>query len=327
MVNGAVISSTDFDEIILTLYWDQIKPYEVDIIRRAAELNKLRVNRCTAPGGDAIFIESSKYVVGVDPSGRKYVELNFPPDWFLGWIDLNLADNSFGIAVWEGFEHFMVCFCIFSHTSSEETGGTAESQSAKYQFKGGRYGLAKRLQECVYSIYDVNSENGVCEKCCEFLELIQFESLGRLCQLVQQGVNAGILRYEDNVLQPALSCRLASAALAARLLPPLPPHQVRPLPQGAVTEEISSICQLEEYLELVFTEGNLSELPLSQLKKKLISQYHIVLNPSRLGFVKISDVVRSLKNFKIITNGNNASLQLKQDESLTPSTCVSESFR
>lgn len=308
-------------EIIISLYWDQIKPCETDIYRRLVESGA----SCTQPGHLPpevwrIF-ELPAFIVTVDKAARKVVELTSPPQWFSGWIDMNEDSGEFNIDVLNGLEHFVACIVCDSQPS-ENTG--AAKQEHKYQFKGGRYGLAKRLQEYVFSLYDPE-DSILCPYCRDFFESIQFSSLGRLCQLVQVGINGGILRYEDNLLQPACVCNVNSAAFASRLTrdesarhtnSEFPPGR---FPTGAVTREILSVIEVEEYVEALFQEEQLVELPLSQLKKKLISSFEIVLNPSRLGYLKVSDVIKSTKDFDIVSEGNNAFIR-RRDES--PSTCI-----
>lgn len=308
-------------EIIMSLYWDQIKPCEADIYRRLFESGAC----CTQPGHLPpevwrIF-ELPHFRIFHDKTLRKVVELSSPPDWFSGWIDLNEDSGDLNINVWNGLEHFVACIACDAHPS-ENTG--VAGQEHKYQFKGGRYGLARRLQECVLCLY--RPENVIsCQYCRDFFESIQFWSLGRLCHLVQAGINGGILRYEDNMLQPACVCKANSAAFASRLTRDESTTRFEPeepagrFSAGVVTREICSVVEFEEYLEALFQEERLSELPLSQLKKKLISSFEIVLNPSRLGFVKVSDVIKSMKDFDIVSEGNNAFVR-RRDES--PSTCI-----
>lgn len=310
---GVVYPSAIFDEALLSLYWDQIKPSEIDIVRRIAEIRNDTIQRLTS-SSDLVFVcDPSKYLVSRDPSGKHVVELREPPSWFLGWVDPADTDVDFPAEAKIGLSHFLVCASSSRHPS-EDTG-------ERYEFKGGRYGLARRLQESVLQLY-LPENPGICEPCREFLESIQFMSLGRVCQLVQWGINTGLIRYEDNFLMPAVCSKLPSAALAAKLFPALPigsSSNKHPSIGIPITEEISSLAQLEELIERLCRDHDVYELPLSQLKKRLICEYAIVLNPSRLGFVKISDVVRELNNFELFTVGdNNAYLRCR-----SPSTCVS----
>ena len=327
LIGGIGLQRTDFDHIILSLYSDQIRPYEVDIVRRAVELNFLTGGQDYSRDCGQISIDQTKYKICFDGTGKRFVELRFSPEDFQGWIDPNDTSNPMPIEMWEGMHHFVVCLCTGERRTSEATG--EDPPMERYYFKGGRYGLAKRLQECVNELYKPDFREHRCIQCKRFLGVIQFSTLGSLCQLIQTGIQAGILRYEDNVLQPAVSCKIASTALAARLLPALPPRNPEksfPVQSGTrlVTDEISSISELEEYLELLFRDSNASELPLSQLKKRLIGDYQIVLNPSRLGFIKISDVVRQLASFRVISSGNNAYIVKHVVDSYTPSTCITE---
>ncbi|KAJ1609691.1 hypothetical protein OJ253_1497 [Cryptosporidium canis] len=65
----------------------------------------------------------------------------------------------------------------------------------RYQFKGGRYGVA-------LEIYKAKISN------------LESLSLGELSHLVQLAINMGILQYENNVLKPRCTCtKIAAAAL------------------------------------------------------------------------------------------------------------------
>lgn len=317
VIAGQMYPNTFLEEAILSLYWDQIRPSDLDIIRRIAEIRKDPIQR-TAPEPDSAFVcDPIKYLVSKDSSGRYVVEFREPPSWFLGWVDPADPESPFPVGVREGLVHCILCLSL-RRRSSEDPG-------EPYQFKGGRYGLARRLQELVLDLYDPSCPVP-CESCRDFFESIQFLSLGRLCQLVQWGINMGIVRYEDNLLQPAASCKVPSAALASKLFPSLPigPCITKNTVTAPISQEIQSLQELEEYLERLCRDSHASELPLSQVKKRLISEYAIVLNPSRLGFVKISDVVRELEYFELFTVGqNNAYLRLMKNCSATPSTCTS----
>jgi hypothetical protein len=317
-----------FHDVIVSLYWDQIRPYEIDIIRRATEQYG-RISPLVEYSNHQLRIsDRSRYLVRKDPGRGYFVELVEPPGWFLGWIDPNDYDYRFSVDACLGLYHYIMCIPL-GPLPSEAAG--VDSGNSSYQFKGGRYGLARRLQESIFEIYNL-SQPDRCPDCRNFFESVQFLSLGRLCQLVQWGISIGIIRYEDNMLQPAVSCKIASTALASRILPPLPtslnrsitPQRKTSNPNHIVTDEVSSIMELEMYIDRLFEDFNLCELPLSQLKKRLITEYAIVLNPSRLGCVKISDVVRNLSRFNLVCEGNNAYLRrTEESSSWTPSTCVS----
>jgi hypothetical protein len=64
--------------------------------------------------------------------------------------------------------------------------------------------------------------------------------------------------------------------------------------------EIETVDQLE-HLVGILTETKPIEL--SQIKKKLIEKFRIVLNPGRLGFIKLSHIFEGNK-FILIKNKN-----------------------
>lgn len=71
-----------------------------------------------------------------------------------------------------------------------------QPQSLRYQFKGGRYGVALDIHKAKIP----------------YLENL---SLGELSHLVQLAINVGILQYENNVLKPRCTCtKIAAAALS-----------------------------------------------------------------------------------------------------------------
>lgn len=313
-LSGSRFPSNVFDESVLSLYWDQIKPSETDILRRIGELYPAISSNLSLPKAGNSLVDPCVYRTSTDDSGRRVIELRSPPLWFNGWVDANNVDFTFPINVWEGLSHFVVCVSLYS-------GEDAGEGSKPYQFRGGRYGLAKKLQERVSGLYDLESADR-CSACCQFFEDIQFYSLGRLCQLVQMGINVCLLRYEDNLLQPISACVMPSTAFACKLLPPLdltPPSFSKLLPESLVTREISSQAELVEYLHALFVDCQIADLPLSQLKKKLIAEYRIVLNAARLGFTKLSDLLKSIDGFSIVADGNNSYIRRDLD-AFTPST-------
>ena len=309
-----------FDDVINSLYWDQIKPTEPDILRRFSELHPTAPQVATP---EAVWAtvrgRQESYLLTTDMCGRPYVELLVPPVWFNGWIDPNDTDYDFPTEVWDGLRHYMVC--LFVRRRCEKSSEAAGDVKV-YQFRGGRYGLAKKLQENVCALYAVDSPLPTCEDCRLFFESIQFYSLGRLCLLVQCGISRGVLRYEDNLLQPVASCVMPSSAFASKLLPPPPPTlPIRSSRVEIVTREVSSISELGQYIRLLLGEEGVHQLPLSQLKKKMIANFQVVLNPATLGFVKLSEAVKAVAGVRLESEGNNSFLTLLgPDEGNTPST-------
>jgi hypothetical protein len=259
--------------------------------------------------------------VSYDPPGRRVVELLCAPAWFYGWIDPNDTDYNFPIEVWEGVCHYSICVLLSASVTSEAAGGRRP-----YQFKGGRYGLGKHLQGEVLKLYRIDGCGIACGDCERFIRSIQFFSLGRICQLIQFTISTGILRYEENLLQPTVSCKLPSSALASRLLP----QCIEPEAGSTdICQEISSYFELKMFVDLLFERENADQMPLSQLKKKMIGSFQRVLNPARLGHVKLSQVLEKLDYpFTVVTIGNNTYLCRDNDrrcEPLTPSTVASSS--
>ncbi|KAH8582788.1 uncharacterized protein ELE39_002634 [Cryptosporidium sp. chipmunk genotype I] len=83
-----------------------------------------------------------------------------------------------------------------STLSSNYTNSQLQPNLLRYQFKGGRYGVAMEIYKAKIS---------------ELEDL----SLGELSHLVQLAINIGILQYENNVLKPRCTCvKIAAAALS-----------------------------------------------------------------------------------------------------------------
>jgi hypothetical protein len=310
------IPASVLERAVLSLYWDQIMPTEADILRRLGEL--LQRSLSEDPGVMRLLSSADPEMFRVceDSSGRRVFEFLCVPAWFNGWIDPNDTDYNFPIGVWEGVCHYSVCvLCGIEEglRSSEEAG-----LRRPYQFKGGRYGLAKHLQGKVLELYQASGGVTECGECESFISGIQLFSLGRLCQLVQMSIGAGILRYEENLLQPAASCMLPCSALASRLLPPLPSSPLKEC------REITSLSELEEMLEMLFEREKVGEMPLSQLKKKMIGVFGVVINPARLGYVKLSELLRGVKNFTVCIFGNESFLRRQLVDPTTPSTVADD---
>ena len=325
--NNMGVDSDVLEFVVSSLYWDQIKPTEPDVIRRLGELFPGSLSE--EPSVMQLFIShADRGVVSVsnDPPGRRVVELLCAPTWFYGWIDPNDTDYNFPIEVWEGVCHYSICVLLSQSATSEAAGGRP------YQFKGGRYGFGKHLQGAVLRLYEIDGCGIACGDCERFIRSIQFFSLGRICQLIQFAISTGVLRYEENLLQPIVSCKLPSSALASRLLPQL----IEPPVAGSqdICQEITSFSELKKFLELLFERETGDQIPLSQLKKKMIGSFQRVLNPARLGHVKLSQVLEKLDYpFSVVSIGNNSYLCLsdnhnkyhRRSEPLTPSTVTSSS--
>jgi hypothetical protein len=298
------ISLNELESAVTSLYWDQIKPSMADILHRLGELYPTR-NHLWDESTILSFAERNlpNLCFNVDKSGKLWVELIDEPTWFNGWIDPCVIGERFPEGVWDGLHHFVVCLCVKEAVSNDTL--------KPYQFKGGRYGLSRVLQDRILSLYHID-RHSECASCEAFFELIQFYSLGRLCQLVQTAIQRGLLRYEDNLLQPTVCCSTPSAAYASKLIPVEAPR--------SNFRDISSLEELTSCLYELFCLENVIELPLSQLKKRILSNFELVLNPVSLGFVKLSDALKSVVGVEVVTEGNNAIIKLSE---FTPSTTYS----
>lgn len=294
-------------EVIVSLYWDQINPTDGDISRRFSELWPT----VPAPSQEKIVLSlersPDRYRIIFDRDGRYFVCLLVPPVWFLGWIDPCDPSLEYSGAVWAGLSHFLACLC------TQDPRDLAASGLRRFQFKGGRYGLAKTLQSCILDLYKLDTRVIACEDCDSFYRSIQFLTLGHISHLIQTAIFRGLLRYEDNLLQPAAACSMPSLAYASKLI-----QQEVSEEDPEICREMRSVAELNRAIHKLFEKENVCELPLSQLKKKLISHFRMVLNPAAMGFVKLSDLVRSLDSVHLVSEGNNSIIV----KTLTPSTGI-----
>ena len=284
-------------QAVTSLYQDQIRPTQSDISRRMAELGFANVAL-----GEILEIAgrgSPEFVIVVDDGLQISIELKVCPTWFIGWIDPNDNLFTYSMEIWDLFEHYVGHLSRLGKRGSADEVGAGNLMS--YQVKGGRYGLAKKLFD------EMKAKNSSllkgCVECFQLQELMGSFSVGRLCHLVQQAISKGILRYEDNLLQPSACCKMPSAALAARLIQDLDTLSVgRVAPKAAavvVTREVSCLDELKGYLWKILKCQE--RLPISQLKKRMITDFQVVLNPIKFGFTKLSDLLRQVEFVALVT--------------------------
>ena len=272
---------------VISLYRDQIRPTHADISRRLVEMGCLSITL-----GEMMELACetvSEFVVVVDDDLQICIELKRAPDWFVGWIDPLDPDLTYSIELWGLFDHFVAHEC---------------RSFASFQVKGGRYGLARRLTESI--------PHPECIDCMMFRAEIDTFTIGRLSHFVQRAICLGKFRYENNFLQPSACCRLASAALASKLVldDDCASKLIRTLPKTKeiITEEVNSLEELYTYIRLLLFDND--HLPLSELKKRMIDEYGVVLNPVKFGFTKLLDLIQSVNFLKIIQNNNSFILKL-----------------
>ena len=273
---------------IISLYKDQIRPTQADISRRLTEMGYAGLDLSSMMA----IAASSDFEMVLDDGVSICFEFKRPPGWFRGWIDPIDQSLAYSIELWDLFSHYIGHGCRRDY-SSEESG------LKFYQIKGGRYGLAKKLSEMSPIDYCVECE-------CFRFQISKF-SVGRIAHFVQQAISRGILRYEDNLLQPSLCCKALSAALAAKLLA-ADPACLRTLPRTPVTlitREVESVHQLQLLLSQMLAHE--PQIPLSQLKKKLIQEYKIVVNPIKFGHTKLSDLLKQVAHVKLVYGPQNNS--------------------
>ena len=262
---------------IESLYEDQIAPTTSDILRRFAERNPaappLLENDLTS-----IASCSNRFIVSTNTPVTIHLSSTSPTVRFTGWVDPYDTHFDYPDDIWLGMQHFVTCAMLQAVGASHSTGG--------------RYCAAKFIQD--YSRRPLIS----CVDCLDFCKGVSQMSLGRLCHLVQCSITRGVLRYENNVLQPSFLCRGISKVLLSKLS--LADHD------DDDDHEIQSIEELEEYLCKVLLVARDHQLDLSQIKKAVYRESGKFLNPEKLGFIKLSDIFTNSKLFRLETFHNTA---------------------
>ncbi|CEL95613.1 unnamed protein product [Vitrella brassicaformis CCMP3155] len=255
-------------QALLSLYQDQIRPHEPDVLRRLQEngasehlqQNFLRLYE-TLPEYSVLYNEGSPVVM-----------FKKEPELFEGWIDPNSSDDPYPEEVWQGFlGHIAV---LMQTTNS---GKRPECPNlGRYQFKGGRYGMAMELYR-------------------QQLSFLQHLTLGQVCHLVQLAISRGILAYERSVLQPVAAVRKAACAAVSKPVKeevhphPLPTPQTQtqaPLPN---TKDISGLR--EQIKDLLDERPN--GVILSRLNREFSARYNKRIDPTVYGYTKMSDFLLS----------------------------------
>jgi hypothetical protein len=265
-------------DVIESLYGDQIAPTLPDILRRYVERNP---NAAMISERHIIAIAefSDKLIVSPFLPVTVYTAFSSPLVRFTGWVDPYDTQYQYPTSIWTGMQHFITCAMV-----------QAVAVDAPHT-TGGRYCAAKFIQD--YTRKPITS----CVYCAEFCHDVSHLSLGRLCQLVQCAITRGLLRYEQNVLQPTLSCHGLSHVLLSKLS-----HI------DTNRDEIQSIEELETYLRAILLSTTNHQLDLSQLKKSFFRETGKFLNPRKLGFIKLSDIFTCSRMFRLETINNTVTI-------------------
>jgi hypothetical protein len=264
---------------ICSLYWDQIRPGRPDVFHRVLEVSPGLEADVVAEILDQLVYRTSLVRVGQTACGKLFYVLVEPPSWFTGWVDATDSTYSYSKEVWDTWDHYSLCSVITARGSS-----TA--------FRGGRYGFAKSIQAQVFGHFFPVPGSRVtplltCHQCISFLESVKLFSLGRLCHFIQQTINRHYLCYENNLLVPICESASATEALASRLATRNGTPQLTSTPSS-----VDSLDELRVYLcKLV---SPCLPFPLSQLKRQLLNEFGVHLEPQKLGFVKLSDVIKAV---------------------------------
>eukprot|EP00916_Digyalum_oweni_P012944 GHVL01021288.1.p1 GENE.GHVL01021288.1~~GHVL01021288.1.p1 ORF type:complete len:483 (+),score=66.71 GHVL01021288.1:59-1507(+) len=262
---------------VQSLYIDRIRPQSPDIERRLHEYsapdwmmtNYLRL----------YTMQPNLYSVD-----DNCIYLCQNPVNFVGWVDPKAPNNPFSEDRWRSFVSYIL----------EIQKNDSEMISMKWQFKGGRYGMAMAL---------VESGN----------ECVKGLALGEVCHFMQLAITAGILAYENNVLQPVAACYgIASAFLETSAT----------FKSSASKESIDSITSsinnqftksrrlstdsiitndshenisvdINEFKSLVksLLDSNPNGILLSQFKKLFLNEFGMTITPSIFGYTKLSSLL------------------------------------
>ena len=270
-------SVSKLSAVIESLYADQLVPSIADILRRFAEKYP---SEETLSEIDLLALASTSetFLISGVRACPVIIGLASPGVQFTGWVDPSESDYVYSDQIWVGLKHFVTCAMLdtsYVHASN---------------ITGGRYHVAKFIKDYA---------GGTCVYCDEFSKNVSDYTLGRLCHLVQASINCGILRYEANALLPAAICPSITQVLLSKL-------SLLPLTHNLT--EIQSIEELELCLEGLLTKTH-QPMDLSQLKKLLIREYEKILNPRRLGFIKVSEIFSVSKKYKLVTIQNTVLIQ------------------
>ncbi|OII73914.1 uncharacterized protein cubi_02716 [Cryptosporidium ubiquitum] len=172
-------------------------------------------------------------------------------------------------------------FSLLSSTlssSSSSTSCSTNSQSQpnllRYQFKGGRYGVAMEIHKAKIS-------------------QLENLSLGELSHLVQLAINGGILQYENNVLKPRCTCvKIAAAALSVdvdQIESNEAPTDDSNCPATTINNNLIDLKYKLNEILIMYPNGIL----LSLLKRFFNTYWGKKLSPTVFGYTHISTLLLS----------------------------------
>ncbi|EEA07725.1 uncharacterized protein CMU_006480 [Cryptosporidium muris RN66] len=204
-----------------SLYIDQTRPHIQELLRRIQERSTESFRNMkfgTKELLNELYIHKDEFFVS--ESGEVYFTNNKVEESH--WIDPKNPEDPYSPSIWKAFMqyihnlirigNFNPHFSNSSHIESDKyqlnnnSGFSYDYLNYKnnqvtpilmrYQFKGGRYGVAIEIHKAnIPELKDL--------------------SVGQICHLVQLAISKGILQYENNVLQPRCTClKIAAAVLA-----------------------------------------------------------------------------------------------------------------
>ncbi|KAH0481589.1 MAG: hypothetical protein KVP17_001649 [Porospora cf. gigantea B] len=234
---------------VLSLYHDQIMPLFRRVRRRCAELAVGLKD--LGPEGDGVFFSDlitrfPSVFVGEDPQSlcpKTGIFLIERPVWFHGWVCVHVARSSFPMVVWVELHAYIVD--VIRRRARDA-----------HRMKGGRYGMSWCLRNLAPSC-------------------VSLFSLGKLCHLIQFGIQLGMLKFKHDFLLPVATCPVGTEHDSSISRPGV----------------IATLPELHFYLQGVLKKQADGAMYLSQLKCALMFSYKKEISPTVFGFSKLSDLI------------------------------------
>ncbi|EEA07587.1 uncharacterized protein CMU_005100 [Cryptosporidium muris RN66] len=296
LISSVKTEKLDADKIytvVAKMYQEEMCPYISDVARRVNDqlqigtpsnndtysIRNLTItdcfNICTCY--PSVFILNDSKSNSVSCNNEIVIELVHPPAKLSNincirlhnnkmWVDPKEPQDIYPNELWYSFIQYTCNLLRIIEHNPRSQGNTLKT----YQFKGGRYGFAVELYE-------------------KALPFLDGYSLGSICHIVQLAIWKGILRYENNILQPAAACWDVSSVCTSGFF------------NKSTIDSNSYMLKNFDSHELVLLKKQLNELLnanpngvlLSQLKKRMIARFQHNLSPALFKVSKMSSLLQS----------------------------------
>ncbi|VWU51104.1 conserved protein, unknown function [Hepatocystis sp. ex Piliocolobus tephrosceles] len=235
--------------LLQSLYDDRILPLVVNVKGRADEYHFNDILKNNIKNAYSLFPE--KYVIKNDNECSNdyviyFIDKKIDPDYF---SFANSLKDTYDPSIWIEFEKYL--------------NEIAKSEDENlYTFSGGRYGMAKELQN-------------------RNLPFFKGLYLGELCHIVHLSTNKKIIAYENNLLKPISQCyKYRNAKLGI----------VSPNNEKNLENYITTMKELKYYMNMLlkYYKGGFN---ISTLKKKLKHKFNKQLCESAFHCIKLIEVL------------------------------------